>query len=326
MKKIAIICGGPSHEHEVSLNSTQSILSNINSSKYDISVLYISKKLECILFKPNLENFFIPTNKKSTDLFAALKSISNFDLAFLAVHGEFGEDGVLQDILEIFQIPYTGSDAFSSHLSMDKYRTNLIIKELDVLIPKTQLVKLKDFKDFAKYPVVIKPNRAGSSVGVGIVKSSRDKSTVLKKVAKDFSLNSEFLVQEFVEGLEISCGCLQKKDGSFIELPPIEIILQKSDFFDYNSKYSAGGSKEITPPVSISKKMSKKISKLACEAHKLLGCKVYSRSDFLVKGEKIYYLETNTLPGLTSGSLIPQEAAAAGISFSKLLDFIILNS
>ena len=136
-----------------------------------------------------------------------------------------------------------------------------------------------------------------------------------------------FVVQDLIEqDIELSCGCLEKKNGEFIKLPPIEIIPQSSSFFDYKAKYSEGGSIEITPPEHISQDISETISQLAIDIHKLLGCTVYSRSDFLIKGNSIYYLETNTLPGMTSTSLLPQEASTVGISFTELIDFLIKNS
>jgi D-alanine-D-alanine ligase len=134
-------------------------------------------------------------------------------------------------------------------------------------------------------------------------------------------------VQEAIlNSLEVSCGCLQKKDGSFIDIPPIEIIPQINSFFDYDSKYTKGGSMEITPPKSIDKKMSDKIIRLAQEIHKELGCRLYSRSDFLVKDGKVYFLELNTLPGMTSTSLIPQECNAIGMSYTDLVTFLIENT
>ena len=128
------------------------------------------------------------------------------------------------------------------------------------------------------------------------------------------------------DSIEIQCGTLQKKNGDFIALPPIEIVPKKNVFFDYDSKYLNGGATEITPPISIDKSLSDKISQLSIDIHKLLMLKTYSRTDFLIKNGKIYFLETNTLPGMTATSLLPQEANSIGISYPQLLDFIISNS
>jgi D-alanine-D-alanine ligase len=136
----------------------------------------------------------------------------------------------------------------------------------------------------------------------------------------------EVLLQEYIKGLEISVGCLEKTDGEFIKLPPIEIIPTHSEYFDYESKYIAGASLEITPPEHISKELAETISRFAMVVHKLLGCTVYSRTDIIVKDDEIYFLETNTLPGMTANSLLPKEAAAVNIEFRQLITFLIENS
>jgi D-alanine-D-alanine ligase len=176
-------------------------------------------------------------------------------------------------------------------------------------------------------PICIKPNALGSSIGVFLIKDRETLDNAKDKLEEDFDENESFLIQELiVEGLEVSCGCLEKKNGEFIKLPPIEIIPQNSSFFDYKAKYTKGASIETTPPTQINNSMSERISDLAVEIHSILGCSLYSRSDFLIKGDDIYYLETNTLPGMTNTSLLPQECKAAGIRFSELIDFLIENS
>jgi D-alanine-D-alanine ligase len=245
----------------------------------------------------------------------------------MGIHGEFVEDGRLQSLLELFSIKYTGSKVEASILAMDKYFSSLLIgKNLKIKIPKTHLIDLKNLNLNFKitYPVILKPNNAGSSIGIYLINSPKELKNALKKIA-----NSKFryyLIQKYLENsLEISCGCLEDKNGDFIKLPPIEIIPKVSKFFNYQAKYSKSGSIEITPPVNLNPKLSNKISDLACKIHQLLRCSSYSRSDFLIHNNEIYYLETNTLPGMTATSLLPQEAQAKGINFLKLIDFIIQN-
>jgi D-alanine-D-alanine ligase len=182
-------------------------------------------------------------------------------------------------------------------------------------------------KDFLfTFPVVLKPNSLGSSVGISICTSYGELCAHIEKLHEDFP-EEALLITEYVSGgVEISCGCLQKKDGSFIKLPPIEIVPQGHEFFDYASKYDVGGAKEIVPPVSVSKEMSARISHLACLIHEKLGCSTYSRTDFIVKNDTIYFLETNTLPGFTQTSLLPQETAAIGMNLEETLSFILDNS
>ncbi|HCI05540.1 TPA: D-alanine--D-alanine ligase, partial [Patescibacteria group bacterium] len=259
----------------------------------------------------------------------------------MGIHGEFVEDGRLQNLLDFFGVKYTGSGMAASVLAMDKYSsTNLAEKSfgvsphtssglgVGVKLPKTIIFNSDnsdlDYRQIG-FPVVLKPNDAGSSVGVKILKTAQELEQEIEKLKNDRKFDY-WLLQEYIDGaIELSCGCLQKSSKEFVQLPPIEIIPQKAEFFDYDSKYQKGGSKEVTPPESISKELSAKISLLACQIHQLLRCRTYSRSDFLVKGKDVYYLETNTLPGMTGTSLLPQEARAAGISFSELIDFIIEN-
>lgn len=326
--KIAIFCGGPSSEHEVSLLSSKNIYEYIDRAKYSVHFFYITKDLQCRFAKDVHQ--LNSTSESAIPFLEGLSKIkSDNSFALLAgLHGEFVEDGQIQTLLSYFNIPYLGSGPAASALAMDKYRTSQLVNTLkNVNIPKTFLVKdPENFPKTLSFPVIIKPNTMGSSIGISVVKTLRDYKTKVEKLKKTYP-SQEIVLQQYLEdAIEIQCGVLQKSDGKFIQLPPIEIIPQKNFFFDYESKYAPGGATEITPPVSISKKLSDIISQLAIDIHTLLGLKTYSRSDFLIKKNKVYFLETNTLPGMTSTSLLPQEAAAAGISFSQLLDFLISNT
>ena len=328
-RRISIVCGGPSSEYEVSLNSARSMLRHLNREKFTPYIFYISLSGKALLHKAK-ESLYIPKEKELHNLFDELRKLKNMGMNLLALHGEFGEDGTFQSILEFLKIPFTGCRRISSALCMDKYRSGLIVeKKIDVKLPKTDLFKLKDLISNYKYTkqVCIKPNYKGSSVGVFMVHNQKELDNALRKLEKTFGLNLDVIIQPLIKSdIEVSCGCLEKKNGEIIKLPPIEIIPQSSPFFDYKAKYLKGGSIEITPPKNISKKLANKISQLSIDIHKILGCTLYSRSDFLIKNDDIYYLETNTLPGMTDTSLFPQEVSAIGISFTELLDFFIENS
>jgi D-alanine-D-alanine ligase len=328
-KKIAIFCGGPSSEHEVSLNSAKTIYQKIDKEKYELYFFYISKKVLCKLLIANNDIQFKKITT-SIPLVQGLKDLKHKKIfAFLAgIHGEFVEDGRLQALLELYKIPYTGSGVSGSSIAMDKYRAALLVSTIEgVNLPKTILLQTPyALPKSLSLPVVIKPNALGSSVSVTIAHTSKDFSRQIKNLLKNYP-KQEIIVQEYIENaIEIQSGTLQKKDGTFIDVPPIEIIPKKNIFFDYDSKYLVGGATEITPPVGVPKELSQKIMKISIKLHKLLGLRTYSRNDFLVKDGKIYFLEANTLPGMTSTSLLPQEAQAIGISFPELLDFIINNS
>lgn len=328
-RKVAIFCGGPSSEFEVSLNSAKTIYKYIDKKKYELYFFFISKESICKLFIASDSTDFLKT-KTETSLSKGLEDIKRKSiLALLAgLHGEFVEDGRLQALLELFQIPYTGSGVSGSSIAMDKYRTSLLVNTIDgVYIPKSVLLqKPYHLPKNLTLPVIIKPNALGSSVSISIAYTNDEFSKQIKRLLKNYP-KQEIVVQEYLQdAIEIQSGTLQRKDGTFLDVPPIEIIPKKNVFFDYDSKYLVGGATEITPPVGIPKKLSDEIMKISIKLHTLLGLKTYSRNDFLIKNGKIYFLEANTLPGMTATSLLPQEAAAIGISFPQLLDFIIENS
>lgn len=328
MQKIAIFCGGPSSEHEVSLNSAKTIYKFINKKKYETYYFYISKDSKCQLLIAFDNVDFSKIHPKSS-IIRGLEDLKRKKIfALLAgIHGQFGEDGRLQALLEYFSIPYSGSRFSSSSLCMDKYRSMQVVSHIKgVHIPKTILyIASSTLLPKVSYPAVVKPNLLGSSVGIFKVNSRKDLKNAIEFIHKNLR-EKEILIQENVGGIEFSCGVLQDNKGTAILLPPIEIHPKRSTIFDYASKYEKNGSEEITPPISISKQESTKLSKITEQIHKALGCQGYSRSDFKIIDGKIYYLETNTLPGMTTTSLLPQEAAAIGIKFTQLLDFIISNA
>jgi D-alanine-D-alanine ligase len=328
-ERISVVCGGPSSEYEVSLNSADSILRHIDKEKYTPYIFYISQKGKALLYQAK-EGVEIIEEDKLNNLLDEVKKLRDMHMNILALHGEFGEDGKFQRVLESLDIPFTGSGSKSSELCMDKYESGEIVeKEVDVKVPKTEKIKLKTILEDYKYceDVCIKPRAKGSSVGVYLIRSQKDLEKALKALRSSFNINTDFIIQPLIESdIEASCGCLERKNGDFIKLPAIEIIPQQSSFFDYKAKYVKDASLEITPPENISNELAQKLSQLAIDLHKLLGCRVYSRSDFLIKDGEIYFLETNTLPGMTNTSLLPQEAEAAGIGFTELIDFLIENS
>ena len=331
MKKIVIICGGPSSEYEISLLSAQSIIENIDYSKYSISVCLIGKNRECNIKHISKSENISKWENGNIPFINVLEIFKEFDLALLATHGQFGEDGVLQTYLEEAEIPFTGSDSYSSRLCMDKYRSSILVKSsTNLSIPNTKIVRLKDLQyelNKISLPIFLKPNKNGSSICSYIIKDLNNIKEILNEFYSHHQDEDEILIQEYIENkIEVSCGCLEKKDHTFLQLPPIEIIPKSSEFFDYKSKYEKGASLEKIPAIDISSKQRKRISELTIEIHKILGCRLYSRSDFLVTKDKIYYLETNTLPGMTKTSLIPKEAKAIGLDFKELISFFIDNS
>lgn len=329
--KVAVLCGGPSSEHEVSLLSVRSVLEHIDNKKYTISVFYISKDLKCAQLSP--DDYLTSGVPDATQLQPFMNVIQTvlptFDVVLLAgLHGEFVEDGKLQAILDTYHITYTGSGMAASALCMDKYRSSLLVSaQLPVLIPKTVCLSSGSPIDLnLRFPLVVKPNTMGSSVGVKFVQNKNELQQQLDTIFFEYHQKEVVVQEQITDAIEVSCGYLVEKDGTGHPLPPVEIIPQSSPFFDYKAKYEVGGSIELSPPQHIPQKTSEKISSLSANIHTLLGCSTYSRSDFFVKGDEVYYLETNTLPGMTATSLLPKEAAAVKMSYADLITFIITNA
>lgn len=312
---IAVVMGGPSTEHEVSINSGQAVLENLDTTKYEALKVFVSKQ----------EEWFFADEKDSLTTAQALKRLKDQAATiFIALHGSYGEDGVIQAKFEAAGIPFTGSGVAASKLAMDKALSDDLYRTNHLTIPRTETYERPDvdkvLKDFS-VPMVIKPVHQGSSVGVHIVRKTED---VAAAIAGAFSYDTQIMVQEYIKGREIACGVIEK-NGSTVALPPTEITPLVADFFSYEAKYTEGGSKEVTP-APMGEAVIDKIQEIAVIAHNVIGCSTYSRTDMIVKDGLPYVIETNTLPGLTKFSLLPQQAKAAKISFSELLDLIIADT
>ena len=247
------------------------------------------------------------------------------NVVFNALHGKFGEDGYVQTILDVFKIPYTHSGAVASSLAMDKALSRIIFNKNNLRTPKYFLIS-KDYKininkkikkKGIKYPVVIKPVSEGSSLGVYICKNKFELKKNYGKLIKEYD---RILVEQYIPGQEIQVAVMGNKALGAIELIP------KRKFYDYKAKYSSkAGTKHIIP-ASISHKKYKEVLFLAKKAHKILGCRGITRSDFRFFNNKFYLLETNTQPGMTKLSLVPEIAKYKGISFEDLVVWMVKNA
>jgi len=330
--------GGPSSEHEVSLATGDNVVANLDRAKYKPVVIKLSKTPQnSKTVAGQAVKWFV--NGRLTDMSKALKGC---DLVFNALHGTFGEDGRVQALMEYYGTRYTGSGITASALAMDKLRSREIFKLAGFCVPKTLKIKKDEnyqarlnlfINKITKFPVVVKPCSNGSSVGVKIVSNE---SKLIKAIDETFKLDKKVLVEEFIKGREVTCGVLDdvevKPHGSPMRfnlngaLPVTEIIPVKGHkFFNYDAKYKTGHCNEITP-AQIDEATREKVQEIAVRAHQLLGCRSYSRTDMILKNDSVYVLETNTLPGLTTNSLLPQAAKAAGLTSGQLLDKIIDSS
>ena len=295
--KVGIIMGGISSEKEVSLKSGEEVLKHINKTKYEAIPIVLHSKKE------------------------AIDKLSGIDFAFLALHGRFGEDGTIQALLETLDIPYSGCRVLTSALCMNKHLTKKLLASENITTPKGILIKASEplnssITSTLNYPLIVKPNTGGSSIGTCKVENKTD---LLSAIDEAFKYDEELLIEEYIAGEEITSFVL---DGEVF--PTVCIKPRFGQFFDYNSKYTINGAlEEIALLPSI---LQDKVTQISEKIWALFSCKSYCRIDFIIKNETIYVLEINTLPGLTETSLIPQSAKAKGIDFTTLIDAIIRTS
>ncbi len=303
MKKltIALLSGGISSEREVSISSGNQVYQALDHNKYDI-----------LRYDPK------------TDLPQLVKDASKIDAALIILHGPFGEDGTVQGLLDLLDIPYQGSGVLGSALGMNKLASKHLYEKSGLLVPPYVVMGESDALDVDEcvqrlgLPLVVKPVGSGSSVGISIVKS---RDLFKEAVDKAFEQDSMVLIEAHISGIELTGGVIG--NNQLEALPIVEIIPNESfDFFDYEAKYTAGATNEICP-ARINDVMTQKAQETAKKAHKALFCKGYSRTDMILKNQDIYVLETNTIPGMTATSLLPLAAGEAGIPFSRLLDRLI---
>ena len=295
-KKIAVLMGGPGSERDVSLATGRGVSKALRS--LDVEVVDVDVRDE---------NFQLP---------------KDVGLAFITIHGTFGEDGQLQKILDDRGIPYTGDGVEESRIAFDKILTKEKFRERNVVTPEWEVVDAGR-RPKIRVPLVVKPARQGSTVGVVIVKNESEVDSAMKEAAK---YDRKLLVEEFVSGRELTIGILGDQ-----ALPILEII-PKGGFYDFNTKYpflnpQAGASAEHVCPAKIDADKTKRIQELALQAFRALGLVVYGRVDVLLSdsGEP-FVLEVNTIPGMTEASLLPEAAAAAGINYVDLCARIIALS
>jgi len=310
--RVGVLRGGPSPEYEVSLSTGRNILANLPEEYLPLDI-FISR--EGVWHDRGLER-------------SPGKILQEVDVVINGLHGKYGEDGEVQRLMDHFGVPYTGSGALASAISMNKitskkiYKNNFLKTPLFTVILFEDLTReaIKEVYDNMISPFVVKPSSAGSSVGVYIVSSLPELEEAVIAAAR---YSPAVLVEEYIGGKEATCGIIEGfRNTDYYPLLPIE-IRPKNSFFDYDSKYSENGAEEICPG-SFSDKEMEDIRNIAIAAHKALGLRHYSRSDFIIHPKRgIFILETNSLPGLTEKSLIPKALAAAGSNIKEFLSHLL---
>ncbi|WP_025688350.1 D-alanine--D-alanine ligase [Paenibacillus zanthoxyli] len=295
--KVGVIMGGISSEREISLKTGEEMLKMLDPNKYEAVPVVINKKEELA------------------------EKVRGLDLALLALHGAFGEDGTVQAVLESLNIPYTGSGVLSSAICMDKDMSKRLLRAAG--IPTADWLCWNHIDEFSPealeelgYPVIVKPSSGGSSIGMTKV---NEPDELRAAVMEAFRWDRSVMAERYIRGMEITCPIL---DGE--TMPIISIIPKAAEWFDYDAKYTANGAVEqvaVLPP-----ELEREVRRIALDCYRTLKCTVYARVDMILSDGFPFVLEVNTLPGMTSASLLPRSAKAAGLTFSGLLDAIIAVS
>lgn len=300
-KNIMVLAGGWSGEREVSLGSGRAVCDALDKQRYEVELYDPSEGLGLLLDRRG-----------------------HIDLAFILLHGKMGEDGRIQGFLDLLEIPYVGSGVLSSSMALNKKITKSLYRAAGLKVPEDYIRRRGEEIDLCFCltslggKAVVKPVAEGSSLGVSICETE---DALLAGINKAFVYDDEVMVEKYIEGQEITC-CVIGNQG-LETLPLIEIVPAAShDFFDYDAKYTPGATNEICP-ADLDEPIAEQLRECAKRAHLALQCRVWSRTDMIVRGDEIFMLETNTIPGMTENSLFPRAARAAGLSMSGLLDRLI---
>lgn len=300
-KNVAVLYGGDSSEREVSLDTGKAIINNLDKNKYNVLEILITKD----------------DNKKWITTLVE----SKIDIALIALHGGIGENGSVQGLLECLHIPYVGSKVVGSSIGMDKFLSKQLLLQNKLKVPKGILICQEDEVDknaisSLSLPLIVKPNNEGSSVGITLAESI-DKA--LESILDLQNKKLDVIVEEFIKGQEITCGVIETKEG-LTALDILDIDTTRG-FYDYYAKYEADDTRIV--PSSLSAQVQRKVKNTAIKTFKVLKAVGYGRIDMIVKDDIPYILEINTLPGMTSHSLIPKSLNERGISYSEFLDNLI---
>ena len=320
--RVMVLMGGMSSEHEVSLSSGRGVVRALQGDRYDPVPVIITR-----------EGLWVFADGEALSIFDATPRIRDLapDCAFLALHGPYGEDGRIQGFLDLLRIPYTGSGCAASAIAMDKVRAKTLVQAEGIRVaPHVAFGRMTWPSEAAQvtervaaeigFPCVVKPPLQGSSVGVAI---PPDAAALRDAVDAALALDGCVMIEQFISGIELTCSVLDVEPGKPPRALPItEIRPKTAAFFDYHAKYTPGASEEITP-ARIAPERTAEIQEIAVHAHHIVGCRGWSRSDFILDAHGPVWIEVNTIPGLTPTSLFPQAAAAAGISYAELMALFV---
>jgi D-alanine-D-alanine ligase len=319
MKTIAIVAGGDSSEFEISVKSADEVSKKL-SSKYITYVILIRGSN---WYWEDKKGRYHNIDKNDFSLTLDDKKII-FSGVFIAIHGTPGENGLL-GYFDMLGLPYTSCNAFCSALTFNKQACKLFLKEYGITMAKAVLIRkgenynLKNIISEIGLPCFVKPNDSGSSFGVTKVK---DEARIIPAIEDAFKESCEVLIESFMKGREVACGVFNT--GTKTTVLPVTEIISKNEFFDYEAKYTPGRSDEVTP-ADLSAAVTAEIQKISKFVYELLGCNGIVRVDFIIIGDKPYFLEINSIPGMTKESLVPKQAVAAGMTLEQLYSTVVEN-
>lgn len=320
-KNIAIIAGGNSSEEGISLKSAAQITQWLSKTSYNVYTILV-KGISWTLKHPEFGDFEISKD----DFGVTINSDKiTFDCALIAIHGTPGENGLLQGYFEMLNIPYTTGGVMNTSVTFNKYFCKELVKDTGVdlakgiLIRKGQVVDPEILTVQLGLPVFVKPNESGSSYGVSKVKTAEDITRAVTTALKE---DKTVLIEEFIAGRELTCGLVKTSEKEYIF--PVTEILSKNEFFDYNAKY-LNESSEITP-ADISPELSERIQHLSSEIYDRLDCRGIVRIDYIYSHDKLYFLEINTVPGMSEASIVPQQVSAFGKDMAEIFSLVIEDS
>lgn len=321
---IAIVAGGDSSEHDVSLRSAEGLMSFMDKEKYRCYVV----ELTAAHWTVDYEGETCPVNHEDFS-FQASDGHHVFDFAYITIHGTPGENGILQGYFDLIGLPYSTSDVLVESLTFNKYALNNFLRAFpEVHVSDSVLVRKGEARPTDEeiatrlgLPCFVKPNAGGSSFGVTKVKEVEGLTPAIEKAMME---SDEVMVEKFMAGTEITCGCYKRPDGSIVTFPITEVVTTQ-EFFDYDAKYN-GKVSEITP-ARIAPETTERVQQMTRHIYRLLGCYGIIRIDYILTGEpgkeQINMLEINTTPGMTATSFIPQQVRAAGLDIKDVLSDII---
>jgi len=321
MKTIAIVTGGNSSEFDISVKSARTVERALKN-RYEVYLVMI-KNLDWFWENPSGQVFKIDKNNFTVQLHDRMV---RFDAVFIAIHGNPGENGLLQGYLEMTETPYTGCNTYTSALTFNKNACKSFLRNFSVKMPHSVIINRLDIPDPAKiaeeigFPMFIKPNESGSSFGISKVERLDE---IIPAIEKAFSEGYQVLAEEFMNGTEVACGVVRTSDKNIV-LPVTEIV-SKNDFFDFEAKYDPSKAEEITP-ARLPGHVIAAIQEASSDIAGYLDCKGLVRVDFIVVNEDPVFIEVNTIPGLTEESIVPKQMQVYGIEPGELYSMLIEDS